>query len=78
MDEETGATEVVRYAGVDDVGVVGNPKMVEGQMHGSVAFGLGPGADGSRWSTTSRAIWSLTIWPTYAVPRASDMPQGRA
>ena len=42
VDEETGAVEVVKYVCVDDVGNVGNSRIVEGQMHGSVAFGFGP------------------------------------
>ncbi len=42
IDEQTGQAEVVRYAGVDDVGTVGNPTVVEGQMHGNIAFGFGP------------------------------------
>ena len=39
IDEKTGATEIVRYTGVNDVGFMGNPKVVEGQMHGSIALG---------------------------------------
>jgi aerobic carbon-monoxide dehydrogenase large subunit len=73
IDEQTGATEIVRYVGVDDVGVVGNPKIVEGQMQGSVAFGIGPAlceqvvydADGNLLTGDLR---------TYPIPRASDMP----
>jgi carbon-monoxide dehydrogenase large subunit len=42
IDEQTGQTDVVRYVGVDDVGTVANPMIVEGQMHGNIAFGLGP------------------------------------
>jgi aerobic carbon-monoxide dehydrogenase large subunit len=42
IDEESGAVDVVRYVAVDDVGTVGNPGIVEGQMHGNIAFGLGP------------------------------------
>ena len=42
IDEQTGEVDVVDYAGVDDVGVIGNEMIVEGQMQGSIAFGLGP------------------------------------
>jgi carbon-monoxide dehydrogenase large subunit len=73
IDEQTGATEIVRYVGVDDVGVVGNPKIVEGQMQGSVAFGIGPALceqvvyddDGNLLTGDLRS---------YPIPRASDMP----
>jgi len=73
VDEETGVTEVIKYAGVDDVGVVGNPRIVEGQMQGSIAFGLGT------------ALYERVVYDdegnlvtgdltTYPIQRASDMP----
>jgi aerobic carbon-monoxide dehydrogenase large subunit len=73
IDEQTGATEIVRYVGVDDVGVVGNPQIVEGQMQGSIAFGIGPALceqvvyddDGNLLTGDLR---------TYPIPRASAMP----
>lgn len=73
IDEETGATEIVRYIGVDDVGIAGNPKIVEGQMHGSICFGIGP-------AVMEQVIYNdqgqlLTYnFETYPVPRPSDMP----
>src|SRR5207245_2449667 len=42
IDEQTGAVDLVRYVAVDDVGNVANPGVVEGQMHGSIGFGVGP------------------------------------
>ena len=41
IDPGTGETRVVGYWGVDDVGTVINPMIVEGQIHGGVAQGLG-------------------------------------
>ena len=38
---ETGAVEIVRYTVVDDFGVVVNPPIVEGQVHGGIAQGIG-------------------------------------
>ena len=73
VDEQTGAAEVVRYVGVDDVGVVGNPKIVEGQMHGNIAFGLGP-------ALMEQVVYDeqgqlLTYnYQTYPIPRPSSMP----
>lgn len=73
IDERTGNVDVVRYVGVDDVGVVGNPMIVEGQMHGNIGFGLGP-------ALMEQVIYSeqgelLTYdFKTYAVPRPSQMP----
>jgi carbon-monoxide dehydrogenase large subunit len=41
VDRETGAVEVLRYLVAEDCGVVINPAVVEGQVHGGVAQGLG-------------------------------------
>jgi aerobic carbon-monoxide dehydrogenase large subunit len=41
MDPETGATQVLRYVVVDDVGTVINPLTLAGQIHGGVAQGIG-------------------------------------
>ena len=41
IDPETGIVEVVNFTAVDDVGRVINPMIVEGQVHGGVAQGIG-------------------------------------
>ncbi|MDA0655330.1 MAG: xanthine dehydrogenase family protein molybdopterin-binding subunit [Proteobacteria bacterium] len=41
IDPDTGKTEVLKYTVVDDVGVVVNPLLLKGQIHGGVAQGLG-------------------------------------
>jgi CO/xanthine dehydrogenase Mo-binding subunit len=41
IDPETGATRVLRYVVVDDVGTVINPLTLAGQIHGGVAQGIG-------------------------------------
>jgi carbon-monoxide dehydrogenase large subunit len=41
IDPETGEVEVQRYVAVDDSGRVLNPTLVEGQLHGGIAQGLG-------------------------------------
>jgi carbon-monoxide dehydrogenase large subunit len=73
IDEQTGAVDVVKYAGVDDVGVVCNPGIVEGQMQGSVAFGLGP-ALMEEVIYDDRGQLVTHDFATYAVPRPSQMP----
>jgi carbon-monoxide dehydrogenase large subunit len=40
VDTETGSVDIVRYIAVDDCGVVINPLVVEGQVHGGVAQGI--------------------------------------
>jgi carbon-monoxide dehydrogenase large subunit len=73
IDEQTGATEIVRYVGVDDVGVAGNPQIVEGQMQGSVAFGIGP-ALSEQVVYDDQGNFLTGDFRTYPIPRASDMP----
>jgi carbon-monoxide dehydrogenase large subunit len=41
VDPDTGAVKLLRYLAVDDVGNVINPMIVEGQVHGGIAQGLG-------------------------------------
>jgi carbon-monoxide dehydrogenase large subunit len=41
VDPETGEVQIQRYVAVDDVGVIINPMIVEGQVHGGVAQGIG-------------------------------------
>jgi aerobic carbon-monoxide dehydrogenase large subunit len=41
VDEETGFTTVLEYASVDDCGQMLNPMIVEGQVHGGIAHGIG-------------------------------------
>lgn len=41
VDAETGETKVIKYIAVDDCGRVINPLMVDGQIHGGVAQGIG-------------------------------------
>ena len=41
IDEETGDVELVRYVAVDDVGNKINPMIVDGQLHGGIAQGVG-------------------------------------
>lgn len=74
IDAETGATEIVRYVGVNDVGVMGNPKVVEGQMHGSIAFGIGPALMEEVIYDQSGQLLTRDL-DTYAIPRPSDMPE---
>jgi len=73
IDPETGVTNVVRYSIVDDFGRVLNPLLVEGQVHGGVAQGIG------------QALYEHTVHDSdgqlltgsfmdYAMPRADDMP----
>jgi carbon-monoxide dehydrogenase large subunit len=73
VDEETGNVDLVRYVAVDDVGKKINPMIVDGQLHGGIAQGVG------------QALWEEAVYGDdgqllsgslldYAVPRAEWLP----
>jgi carbon-monoxide dehydrogenase large subunit len=73
VDSDTGIVEVVKYACVNDFGVVVNPLVVAGQLHGGVVQGIG------------QALMEMTVYDDdgqlltgsfldYAMPRAMDAP----
>jgi carbon-monoxide dehydrogenase large subunit len=76
IDPETGVVKVAGYAAVDDVGNVVHEAIVEGQIHGGVAQGLGQvlgehvvyGADGQLLTAS---------FMDYPMPRADDFPPMR-
>jgi carbon-monoxide dehydrogenase large subunit len=41
VDPDTGDVKIVRYIGVDDSGIIINPLLFEGQIHGGLAMGIG-------------------------------------
>ena len=73
IDPETGVVAVVGYSAVDDVGEVVHETIVEGQIHGGVAQGLGQvlgehavyGEDGQLLTAS---------FMDYPMPRADDLP----
>src|SRR5512140_465987 len=73
VDEDTGNVELVRYIAVDDVGKKINPMIVDGQLHGGIAQGVG------------QALWEEAVYGDdgqllsgslldYALPRAEWLP----
>ena len=74
IDKYTGLIKILNYTVVDDFGKVINPLLLEGQVHGGIAQGIG------------QALFEETIYDDesgqlltgsfmdYAIPRASDMP----
>jgi aerobic carbon-monoxide dehydrogenase large subunit len=74
IDPQTGEVTVVSYAAVDDCGNILDHMIVEGQLHGALAMGLGQAVletavydpDGGQLITGS--------FMDYALPRAQDMP----
>ncbi|HET9488589.1 MAG TPA: xanthine dehydrogenase family protein molybdopterin-binding subunit [Methylomirabilota bacterium] len=74
VDAETGAVRILRYVAVDDCGVVINPMIVEGQVHGGIAHGVGNALleevvyDGAGQLATGSLM-------DYALPRADQVPR---
>jgi len=73
IDPETGVVEVVRYYVVDDFGTLINPMLVEGQVQGGVAQGLGQALlEHTVYGEDSQLITGSFL--DYTMPRASDIP----
>jgi carbon-monoxide dehydrogenase large subunit len=74
VDKETGEVKILRYIAVDDCGKVINPLLVEGQIQGGIAQGLG------------QALWEEVVYDEngqlitgelmdYALPKAQTVPR---
>ncbi|MGH7827259.1 MAG: xanthine dehydrogenase family protein molybdopterin-binding subunit, partial [Candidatus Binatia bacterium] len=73
IDRETGKPTIEKLVLVDDCGVMINPMIVEGQIHGGVAQGLGEAfREQMLFGEDGQVLTGSLI--NYAVPRASDMP----
>jgi carbon-monoxide dehydrogenase large subunit len=74
IDPETGATEVVRYTAVDDLGNVINPILVEGQVQGGVMQGAGQVfGEHARYDEASGQLLAGSFMD-YVMPRAGWIP----
>ncbi len=73
IDTETGFTKIRRYVSVDDVGKVVNPVIVQGQVHGGIAQGIGQALyeDAVYDAEGNLTTGSLV---DYLVPAAPDLP----
>ena len=73
IDAETGALEVIRYLTVDDCGQVINPLIVEGQVHGGIAQGMGQALfEGAVYDEIGNLLTGSFM--DYAMPRAHMLP----
>ena len=73
VDPDTGRVRVLRVVAVDDCGVVINPLLVEGQVHGAVAQGLGQALTEHVQYDTAGQPMSASLMD-YAVPFAASLP----
>jgi carbon-monoxide dehydrogenase large subunit len=73
VDPDTGAVRLLRYVVAHDCGTVINPIIVEGQVHGGVAQGVGGGLlEDMAYDETGQLLAGSLM--DYAVPRADDLP----
>lgn len=73
VDIETGKVKLNRFIAVDDVGNVINPMIVDGQIHGGLAQGIGQAMLEGVWYDDNGNI-SNASYMDYAMPRADDLP----
>ena len=74
IDPETGELAILRYVAVDDVGRAINPMIVEGQIHGGIAQGIGQALfERTVHDPGSGQILSGSFMD-YCLPRADDLP----
>jgi carbon-monoxide dehydrogenase large subunit len=74
IDPDTGATDIVGYAVVDDFGVTLNPLLLAGQVHGGAVQGIGQALmEHAVYDRGSGQLLSASLMD-YALPRAGDVP----
>lgn len=73
VDPETGKTEIVQFVAADDFGNIINPMIVEGQVHGGIAQGIGQALlEGVHYDDNGQLL--TASYMDYAMPRADDLP----
>jgi aerobic carbon-monoxide dehydrogenase large subunit len=73
IEPETGVTTIERWTAVDDFGVLINPMVVEGQVHGGVAHGVGQALmEGAVYNRDGQLL--TASYMDYCMPRAGDFP----
>jgi aerobic carbon-monoxide dehydrogenase large subunit len=74
VDMETGLTKIAKYTAVDDFGNLINPMIVEGQVQGGVAQGIGQALlEGAVYDEDSGQLLTGSFMD-YNMPRAANMP----
>ena len=73
IDPETGVTRIDRWTAVDDFGVIINPMIVEGQVHGGLAQGIGQALLESAVYDEGGQLLTAS-YMDYAMPRADFLP----
>ena len=74
IDQGTGAVRITGYWVVDDIGIVINPMVVEGQVHGGLAQGIGQVLLEATIYDAGNGQMLSGSFMDYAMPRADDLP----
>ena len=73
VDPDTGVVQVVQMVAADDVGVVLNPMIVDGQLHGGLVQGIGQALyEEAQYDESGQLLTGSYL--NYGMPRASDFP----
>jgi carbon-monoxide dehydrogenase large subunit len=73
IDPDTGKTQVVNFVAADDFGRMINPMIVEGQVHGGLAQGIGQALlEGTVYTEDGQLM--TASYMDYCMPRADDLP----
>ncbi|MEY3527160.1 MAG: hypothetical protein RI997_1269 [Pseudomonadota bacterium] len=73
IDPDTGVTKIERWTAVDDFGTIINPMIVEGQVHGGIAQGVGQAMfEGAHYDKNGQLVTASFM--DYTMPRADDLP----
>jgi carbon-monoxide dehydrogenase large subunit len=73
VDPQTGESEIVAWTAVDDFGTVINPMIVEGQVHGGIAQGVGQALlEATVYDAEGQLVTGSLM--DYCMPRARDLP----
>jgi carbon-monoxide dehydrogenase large subunit len=73
VDVETGQVRIDRWTAVDDFGILINPMIVEGQVHGGIVQGVGQAMlEGAVYNADGQLL--TASYMDYAMPRADDVP----
>ena len=73
IDPEIGTTRIDRWTAVDDFGTLINPMIVEGQVHGGIAQGVGQALlEGAVYDKEGQLV--TASYMDYTMPRAGDLP----
>ena len=74
IDPESGSCKLVDYVVVDDFGVVVNPLLIAGQVHGGIVQGIGQSVmEDTVYDAQSGQLLTGSLMD-YSVPRADDLP----